>query len=408
MAQLIPLPARDPAQPHRAATQLEIFFDLVFVVAIASVTASLHHAISEGHGAEGLPRFLFLFAGIWWAWMNFTWFASAFDNDGPLYRLLAMTIMLGALIFAGGAEHIFKTLDMQWGLLGWCIMRVAMALLWMRASSNPEYRKTCRSYAFGILIAQAGWILLYFVCEPGSTAFFVGGALVYLIEFAVPPMSERHGITPFHRHHIIERYGLLTMISMGEIMLAISIGFSMMYGEEGIMLPGIIAVGAAVIVFSLFWLYFAEEEHLPNSSFGTALGLFPCVHLRLDRGAWRRHRGRTGPGQSPQRDDARRSGLVAGRAVGGVLCRALGGARPAFQPRAAQPCAAGDGGRGADRRVARSADLGLCHHRRGHRAVAGADARTRTRRGPAPLTCDLSAATRMAAEFPLRRVSLPL
>lgn len=53
MRKLIPLPARDPGQPHRAATQLEIFFDLVFVIAIASTTAALHHAISEGHGVEG-------------------------------------------------------------------------------------------------------------------------------------------------------------------------------------------------------------------------------------------------------------------------------------------------------------------------------------------------------------------
>lgn len=55
MRKLIPLPARDPGQPHRAATQLEIFFDLVFVIAIASTTAALHHAISEGHGVEAIP-----------------------------------------------------------------------------------------------------------------------------------------------------------------------------------------------------------------------------------------------------------------------------------------------------------------------------------------------------------------
>ncbi len=153
MVHLPALPARNPAQHHRAATQLELFFDLVFVIAIASVTAALHHGISGGHGIEVLPRFLFLFISIWWSWMNFTWFASAFDNDGPLYRLLTMTIMIGALIFAGGAGHIFETLDMQWGVLGWCIMRVAMALLWLRASSNPAYRATCRRFAAGILIA---------------------------------------------------------------------------------------------------------------------------------------------------------------------------------------------------------------------------------------------------------------
>ncbi|MCA8887930.1 MAG: low temperature requirement protein A, partial [Parvularculaceae bacterium] len=91
------LPARDPQAPHRAATQLELFFDLISVVAVAAITAGLHHAISEGHGLEKLPVFIFVFVAIWWAWMNFTWFASAFDNDDTLYRLLVMVIMGGAL-----------------------------------------------------------------------------------------------------------------------------------------------------------------------------------------------------------------------------------------------------------------------------------------------------------------------
>src|SRR5690606_30937591 len=104
------LPARDPQERHRVATQLELLFDLVSVIAIAAVTAGLHHAISEGQGLEKLPVFAFLFTAIWWAWMNFTWFASAFDNDDPGYRVLVMLIMAGALMFAGGAGHIFETL----------------------------------------------------------------------------------------------------------------------------------------------------------------------------------------------------------------------------------------------------------------------------------------------------------
>ena len=94
-ATLIAVPARDPHEEHRAATTLELFFDLVSVIAIAAVTAGFHHAISEGHGIEALPRFVFLFLAIWWAWMNFTWFASAFDNDDAFFRILVMVIMCG-------------------------------------------------------------------------------------------------------------------------------------------------------------------------------------------------------------------------------------------------------------------------------------------------------------------------
>lgn len=264
------LPARDPHEIHRVSTQLELFFDLITVIAIAAVTAALHHGISEGHGLEALPRFVFLYSAIWWAWMNYTWFASAFDNDGPVYRLLVMVIMTGALIFAGGAAQIFKTLDFQWALGGWCLMRVGMALLWVRASTNPDFATTCRRYAGGIVLAQLCWVVMYFLTEPASTAFYVAGMLCFLVEFAVPPFAESARTTPFHRHHIIERYGLLAIISMGEIMLSISIGFGKMYGEHPDLWTGASALAALVIVFALFWIYFCEREHLVRSSFWTA------------------------------------------------------------------------------------------------------------------------------------------
>lgn len=265
-----PLQARDPDEAHRASTQLELLFDLISVIAIAVVTAGLHHAIAEGHGLEKLPAFLFFFTAIWWAWMNFTWFASAFDNDGPVYRLLVMLIMAGELVFAGGVGSMFETLDLSWGVLGWSIMRIGMAALWLRASANPEYRVTSLRYALGILLAQAGWIAFYFATTPGSVSFYVFGIVCFLGEFAVPLFAESARVTPFHRHHMIERYGLLTIISLGEIMLSISLGFGALYGGHPGWLPVSTSVSALVIVFCMFWIYFDEEDHLPVRDFMTA------------------------------------------------------------------------------------------------------------------------------------------
>jgi low temperature requirement protein LtrA len=265
-----PLKARDPDEHHRASTTLELFFDLISVIAIAAVTAGLHHAISEGHGLEALPRFIFLFLAIWWAWMNFTWFASAFDNDDTLYRVLVMVIMCGALIFAGGAGEIFATLDFKYGLLGWIIMRLGMVGLWLRAASGcPEYRTTCLRYATGITAAQLGWTVFYFATTPATLSFFIFGAICFLIEWSVPPYAERANVTPFHRHHIIERYGLLMIISLGEIVLSISHGFGALYGDHPSLEAALVSVSALVIVFSIWWIYFCEEEHLPSSEFLT-------------------------------------------------------------------------------------------------------------------------------------------
>ena len=76
-----PMPGRDITESHRPATPLELFFDLVCVIAIASAAAGLHHAIAENHIGIGILTFTYAFGSIWWAWMNFTWFASAYDND---------------------------------------------------------------------------------------------------------------------------------------------------------------------------------------------------------------------------------------------------------------------------------------------------------------------------------------
>ena len=100
--------ARDPAESHRAATPLELLYDLCFVVAIAQAAASLHHAMAEGHAAQGLLGFMLVFFAIWWAWMGFAWFASAFDTDDVPYRLKVLVQIVGVLVLAAGVKRAFE------------------------------------------------------------------------------------------------------------------------------------------------------------------------------------------------------------------------------------------------------------------------------------------------------------
>ena len=87
--------ARDIEQKHRTATMLELFYDLIFVVAIANVAAQLHHAVSNNHITHGVTNFMMIFASIWWAWNQYTWFASSFDNGSARFRLSTMCKCLG-------------------------------------------------------------------------------------------------------------------------------------------------------------------------------------------------------------------------------------------------------------------------------------------------------------------------
>ena len=100
-----------------------------------------------------------VFFAIWWAWMNFTWFASAYDTDDVPYRLLTLVQMAGVLVLAAGVPPAFDTPDFTAITIGYVIMRIAMVRQWLRAAaSDPGRPTTALRYAIGISIVQIGWV----------------------------------------------------------------------------------------------------------------------------------------------------------------------------------------------------------------------------------------------------------
>ena len=164
---------RSPHESHRTATPLELFFDLVFVVAIAQAASGLHHAVTEGHAVEGLIGYLMVFFAIWWAWMNFTWFASAYDCDDVPYRIAVLVQMTGALILAAGLPAMFESRTLNGATVGgYVLMRLAAVAQWVRAGrSDPEHRATAYRYAIGIAVLQVAWIAVLFVPALGAPGF---------------------------------------------------------------------------------------------------------------------------------------------------------------------------------------------------------------------------------------------
>lgn len=248
---------RSPHEHHRVATTLELFFDLIFVVAISFAGAQLHHAITENHLGAGVLSYHLVFFAIWWAWMSFTWFASSYDTDDVPYRLAVFVQMSGALIIAAGVPNAFNW-DWRILTLGYVVMRVASIAQWLRAAQqSPETRSTALRYALGIFLVQVGWIATLFV--PKSIVLFAF-FLMMLAEFAVPLWAEKAGMTNWHPHHIAERYGLLTLIVLGESVLA-AVNAIQKAASTGSMTFSFIAfcVGALLIVYCMWWIYFEDD-----------------------------------------------------------------------------------------------------------------------------------------------------
>jgi low temperature requirement protein LtrA len=249
---------RAPDEVHRSATPLELFFDLVFVVAVAFSSTELHHEIVEGHVWEGIARYAMVFFAIWWPWISFTWFASAYDTDDVLYRILVLVQLTGALIVAAGVPRLFENMDLSVVLLGYVVMRLATLTHWARvARSDTERKRTALRYALGIGVVQIAWVLLYFSPDPIVLPGFI---ILAIAELLVPAWAERATPTPWHREHIAERYGLFTIIVLGESILSASIAIQLGLSAGGIDDLAAVIFGGLLIVFSMWWLYFERRN----------------------------------------------------------------------------------------------------------------------------------------------------
>jgi low temperature requirement protein LtrA len=255
-----PMVPRDPEEEHRTATTLELFFDLCFVVAVAQAAAQLHHALNENHVAAGLLGYAMVFFAIWRAWMNFTWFASAYDCDDVPYRLATLLVIAGALILAAGVPRAFNEQDFAVVTLGYVVMRLALVGQWLRAArTDREHRTTALRYAGGVTAVQIGWVARLALPDSAGMAAF---AVLVVAELAVPIWAESSGATTWHPHHIAERYGLFTIIVLGESVLAsaLAIQRAVDAGESSGELYAIV-LGGLLIVFAMWWLYFAKPAH---------------------------------------------------------------------------------------------------------------------------------------------------
>ena len=254
---------RDPHEPHRAATPLELFFDLTFVIAFGVAGSQFAHEIAEAHFAAGLLGFAFAMFAVIWAWINFTWFASAYDTDDWIFRVVTMVQLLGVLILAMGIEPLFHSLvegdhvDNAVMVGGYVIMRLALVFQWLRAArQDPARRQTCRRYATYLGVVQIGWIAVLIIQADVLTTILMTLPL-FLLEMATPYVAERSLRTPWHAHHIAERYGLLAIIALGECLIGAIETLRAIVALHGWSLDaGLVGFGGTALAFGMWWMYF--------------------------------------------------------------------------------------------------------------------------------------------------------
>lgn len=250
--------ARETDESHRVATPLELFFDLCFVVAVAQAGRELAHAIGQEELAHGLGAYAAVFFAVWWPWMNYSWFATAFDPDDIPFRLATFAQITGSLIIAAGVPRAFEHLDYRTMAVGYVVVRLAFVSQWVRVHrDNPELRPLAWRWGGGVLAVQVLWVLLVFA--NGPFPFKLGVGILVLVEVVVPYWAGRARLLPFHPHHIAERYGSFTLIVLGETVSAATVAVQeATVAQQDLKELLTLALGGLLIVFSAWWIYFAH------------------------------------------------------------------------------------------------------------------------------------------------------
>ena len=241
-------------EEERRATWLELFYDLVFVAAIAEVAHYLHGHLS----IAGFFGYVLLFVPIWWSWVGATFYATRFDTDDLGHRLLTLLQMVAIAVLAVNVhDGLSKSSD------GFALSYVAVRtiLIFQYLSAGyfvPAARPLTNWYVRGFSVAAAIWLLSIFVPTPWQFALWI---LALIIDFATPLTAGKFvAKIPPSFSHVPERVGLFTIIVLGEAVIAVVKGVSQL--QWGL-LSGAVALLGIGIAFSLWWIYFDSVDGSP-------------------------------------------------------------------------------------------------------------------------------------------------
>jgi low temperature requirement protein LtrA len=241
---------------ERRASWLELFFDLCFVAAIAALGEELLHDPT----AAGIARFVLVFVPVWWAWMEFTWYATAWDNDDTLFRLSFLTAMFLVLVLAGTIPEVQDEGGEAFALV-YAAMQGVIALLFVKVLPHAaDARPLARNYLVGDVIGGVAFAASIFVEPPARWWMWVIGMAALLIW---PILAVRaYPGQPFDSRHIPERYGLFTIIVLGESVVAVAAGIAQEDVTGDAAFTGSLGFGIAA---AYWWTYFETVTTDPLS-----------------------------------------------------------------------------------------------------------------------------------------------
>jgi len=242
--------------PHRRATWLELFFDLLFVVALRDASELLSDA-HDGHlTLQQFVNFVLLFLPLWWVWAGHTIYANRFDTDSRQHRLSTLLIMflvivISALISAGAQEHYALAVAC------YCGARLIIASMYFVSKRKHHDRGSFATTVGTVFAAGAAISFCSVLLEPPWSYLVFYAGIVFDMA-ALVLLSRRLHVVPAHTPHLVERVGLLTIIMLGESVISISAALANIAWNRSNVIA---AISGFVMVSAIWWIYY-DSFHL--------------------------------------------------------------------------------------------------------------------------------------------------
>jgi low temperature requirement protein LtrA len=257
---------------------LELFFDLVFVAAVAQVAEPLH----EDYSVAGVLRFTTLFALIWWAWTGYTVFATRFHADDALQRLLTLLQMFVVAAMAANAEDELHSRSSAGFMAAYGVLRLVLVAQYLRARHLPDARPLTARYVAGYGAAALIWLASAFLPAPARYVVWVAA---FAIDLGTPWVTLPHAVkVPPNPGHLPERFGLFTLILLGEAVVAVMRG--MRSQADWTLLAASTAFSGMALLFLVWWWYFdiaaaASERFVRSHRDAIRFNLWTYAHFPL-------------------------------------------------------------------------------------------------------------------------------
>ncbi|MEW5976010.1 MAG: low temperature requirement protein A [Acidobacteriota bacterium] len=270
-----------PADSHssgRRVTWLELFFDLIFVAAVAQVDAPL----ASDYSFVGVARFLAFFLLIWWAWTGHTLYSTRFDTDDLVQRSLTLVQMFAVAAMAANARDAFDSRSSAGFGAAYAAMRFILVVQYLRACRVAESRRLACHHAAGFGVAALLWLASALIPAPGR--YWLWG-LALVVDLGTPWLAVQHTRRfPPDAAHLPERFGLFTIILLGESVVAVMHGMESQ--ETWPLAAAISAFQGMGIAFCIWWAYFdgaagATSRFIRSTQDSVRFHVWTYAHLPL-------------------------------------------------------------------------------------------------------------------------------